>query len=40
MELIEHLINERPVLFVRYVGYLIIAIVSVATALIKRYKKE
>jgi len=40
MELLEHLINERPILFARYIGYLVIAIVSIITALIKRNKKK
>ena len=40
MDLLEHLINERPILFARYVGYLVIAIVSIITALIKRNKKK
>lgn len=38
--LAEHLISERPILFVRYIGYLVIAIVSIITALIKRNKKK
>ena len=38
--LAEHLINERPILFARYIGYLVIAIVSIITALIKRNKKK
>ena len=40
MEFIEFLISERPILFARYVGYLVIAIVSIITALIKRNKKK
>ena len=40
MDLLEHLISERPILFVRYIGYLVIAIVSIITALIKRNKKK
>lgn len=40
MELLEHLIDERPILFVRYIGYLVITIVSIITALIKRNKKK
>lgn len=40
MDFLEHLINERPVLFARYVCYFIIAIISVVTAMIKRYKNK
>ena len=40
MDLLEHLINERPVLFARYVCYFVFAVIAAIMALIKQYKKK
>lgn len=39
MELLEHLINERPVLFARYVCYFVFAVIAAIMALKQRKNK-
>ncbi len=40
MDLLNHLITERPFLFLRYVIYALISIGSVVCFLIKKYKNS
>lgn len=40
MDLLNHLILERPFLFLRYVIYALILIISIIMMIIKKYKNR
>lgn len=40
MNLIDHLINERPVMLARYIVYAVIAIIGVLTSIKAKNKKK